>query len=78
MDLSKLAMPGAAGAEEADMDLLAGEEGIPEEASPLADVSDEDLIAEVKSRQIEDMLAADEAAPEDEIDMGLPMDESEV
>ena len=69
-------MPGAAGAEEADMDLLAGEEGMPEEASPLADVADEDLIAEVKSRGIEDMLAEPEGEPE--LDMGLPMDESEV
>jgi len=75
MDLSKLPMPGPADSK--DEDLLAAEEGMAVGKSPLADVPDEDLIAEVKARGIEDMLA--EGDMEEPADMGdLPMPDAEV
>jgi hypothetical protein len=48
IDLGGMEMPGAAGAEEQELDL-----GMDEAApSPLADVSDEDLLAEAERRKL--------------------------
>ena len=76
MDLSKLPMPGPADSK--DEDLLAAEEGMAVEKSPLADVPDEDLIAEVKARNLQDAIL-EEDAMEEPADMGdLPMPDAEV
>ena len=76
MDLSKLEMPGAPGEESSELD-LGMEEGLGKSDSPLTDISDEDLIAEVKARGIEDMLADSEGddMPGDMGDMPMPDEE---
>lgn len=77
MDLSKLPMPGPADSK--DEDLLAAEEGMAAEKSPLADVPDEDLIAEVKARNLQDAILEEEGDMEEPADMGdLPMPDAEV
>ena len=62
---------------EEEMDLLAEEAGMPKEESKLADISDEDLMAEAEKRGLiepEDMAEETDLALEG--DAGAPMDDS--